>query len=160
MRCSKAVPFDQLKGLHFCSMLIIRGADKSEPRCLVFEATFDGTREEFLDDLLRVAPEGIQAIYRHCDEYPTSGIEVPWLVKDYLLRHDAGANTFYSGSPGRSVAQILGEGQLRAAIANFIFDRRRSIPPNSLRDLQTELQVEVVRNHPDKRWAEQPSAVP
>ena len=148
-------------------MLILQGADKSDPACLVFEATFDGTRKEFLDDLLRVAPEGIHNIYKNCEDYPgywfraVAGLAVPALVKEYLLEHDVGANAFYSGSPGRTVAQIQGEHQIREEITHFISKRRRSIsPPTSFLGLQQELQHEVIRKRPRNRWAEQSVEVP
>src|SRR6476646_3277232 len=153
IRCQKFFPFDEIKGLHFCSMLILQGVDQSDLACLVFEATFDGTSEEFLDDLLRVAPEGIHKIYKNCIGYPgywvtgsVAGLAVPALVKEYLAKHDVGANAFYSGSPGRTVAQIQGEQQIREEIADFISKQRRSIsPPTSFLGLQRELQHEVIR---------------
>ncbi len=109
LECQDLFPFHEVKGLHLCSMVILPGGEQSDPPSLVFEATFDGLREEFLDDLLRVALEGINAIYENCAGYPELTTAIPELIKDYLLRHDVGAQTFYSGSPGRSVAQIKGE---------------------------------------------------
>jgi hypothetical protein len=58
-------------------MLILPGLDQSEEAYLVFEATFDGSKDEFLDDLLRVAPKRIHAIYKNCDGYPESGLLLP-----------------------------------------------------------------------------------
>ena len=104
-----------------------------EPRgtpCLVFEATFDGPRADFLQELWRIAPEGMHDVYKNCLGYPQSGLDVPELIQDYLIRHDAGAHTFFSGCPGRSVAQIQGESQLRADLVTFLIgavgnDRRQ-----------------------------------
>jgi len=183
IKCTPSFPFDQIRGLHLCSMLILRehsgrspgeakrsepakrsasaGNDESGSACLIFEATFDGTREEFLHNLLRVARNGIDGLYQHCEGYPVSGMAVPNLVADYLLRSDAGAQTFYSGSPGRSVAQIGGEKQLRDAIVAFVERRRiENDPPTTFLDLQREVQERVVRREPKNRWAEQPAVVP
>jgi hypothetical protein len=181
--CRPLFPFDQVRGLHVCAMLILRehsgrrssegarpeptdgsapaGNDGSGSACLIFEATFDGTREEFLHDLLRVAPDGIDRLYQHCEGYPVSGKAAPNLIADYLLRSDAGAQTFYSGSPGRSVSQIRGEKQLRDAIVAFVEGRRiENDPPTTFLDLQREVQERVVRREPKNRWAEQPAVVP
>jgi hypothetical protein len=161
IKCHNSFCFSQIKGLHFCSMVILHAVDQSEPSCLVFEATFDGSREEFLHDLLRVAPEGIHAIYENCLGYPESGLAVPDLIRDYLANHDAGAQTFFSGSPGRSVAQIRGEKRIRDKIASFVCRRRfESNAPTTFLDLQRELQQKVIRNRPANRWAEQPAVVP
>jgi hypothetical protein len=161
MTCHPAFRFDQINGLHFCSMLIVHGREKGDCSCLVFEATFDGAREEFLHDLLTVAPDGIHAVYENCEGYPTSGVAVPNLIQDYLIRHDVGAQTFFSGSPGRSVAQIRGEKQIRDEIVSFVCRRRvQSDAPTTFLDLQRELQQDVIRGEPDNRWAEQPAAMP
>jgi hypothetical protein len=161
IRCQNSFRFDQIKGLHFCSLLILHGGEKADASCLVFEATFDGPREEFLQDLLRVAPNGIQAIYENCEGYPKSGLAAPDLVKDYLVRNDAGAQTFFSGSPGRSVSQIRGEKRIRDKIVSFVSRRRfESGAPTTFLDLQRELQQKIIRGRPANRWAEQPAVVP
>jgi hypothetical protein len=160
IECQNSFPFDQIKGLHFCSLLIIHEADGSDPR-LVFEATFDGLREEFVDDLLRVASQWIHKIYGRCEGYPKSGLAVPELIKSYLLANDAGVQTFFAGSPGRCVAQIKGEQRVHDEIVSFV-SRRRSTKeaPTTFLGIQRELQHEVIRNRPANHWAEQPAAVP
>jgi hypothetical protein len=161
IRCQSSFRFDQIKGLHFCSMVILPGVNQSDSSCLVFEATFDGPREEFLDDLLRVELKGIHAIYKNCAGYPESGLAVPDLIKEYLIRHDAGAQAFYSGSPGRSVAQINGEKQIRDQIASSLCKlHSKTDAPTTFLGVQRELQREVIRKRPENRWAEQPAVVP
>ncbi len=160
IECQSSLPFDEVKGLHLCSMVIVGGVEKSDLCCLVFEATFDGSREEFFDDLLRLALPGIDEIYKHCEDYPVCGPSVPALIKDYLIGHDVGAQTFYSGSPGRSVAQIKGERNLRQKLIHHVADRRSDKDgPTTFLDLQRELQREV-RKQPSTRWAELLAVVP
>ena len=153
-------PFGEVKGLHLCSMVILDATEQSDPY-LVFEATFDGSREEFLNDLLRVALEGLNAIYENCAGYPKSKTAIPELIKDYLVRHDVGAQTFYSGSPGRTVAQIKGERDLHEELVHHVCQRRSERdPPTTFLELQRELQREVIRKQPNNRWAEQPAVPP
>ena len=105
VQCQPLFRFDRINGLHFCSFVVLEGDADFGP-CLVFETTFDGPRADFLRDLWHVAPEGMHAVYGNCVGYPQSGLDVPELLEEYLSRHDVGAQTFFSGCPGRSVAQI------------------------------------------------------
>jgi hypothetical protein len=161
IKCQASLPLDEVKGLHLCSMVIVDAVESSDRPCLVFEATFDGSREEFFDDLLRVALPGIDEIYKHCSDYPVSRSAVPGLVKEFLISHDVRAQTFYSGSPGRSVAQIRGERDLRGKILQHVSQRRlEKDAPTTFLDLQRELQRQVIRKEPSYQWAEQPAVVP
>ena len=166
LKCKPGFAFDQLPGLHFCSFTVLKG-DAEFPPYLVFEATFDGSRDFFLDALLHVAPNAIDEIYRHCEGYPVSGLAVPQLIKDYLADHDLGAQTFFRGSPGRTVAEIKGEATIYDALVDFISDRWRGssskapeVMPATYAGFQQELQQHVIRDQPANRWAEQAAAVP
>jgi hypothetical protein len=156
LQCKKAFQFDRIASLHFCSFLVVDAEDGFSPS-LIFEATFDGNKDEFLCELLRVASEGLHQVYRHCAGYPASGRKTPELVKEYFVRHDVGAHTFFSGSPGRTVSQIQGEDQLRTKIVSFL--SKLSNPP-SLPTALLALVREFVRGNKGYRWAEQPVPFP
>ncbi|MGA9302889.1 MAG: hypothetical protein WBW45_21915, partial [Bradyrhizobium sp.] len=102
MRCRPRFRFDLIPNLHFASFVILEAAADFGPS-LVFEATFDGTKADFLSDLLRVAGVGMHELYQHCAGYPVSGLTSPELAKEYFVGHDAGAHIYFSGSPGRTV---------------------------------------------------------
>src|SRR5437667_11662451 len=127
-RCSPQFRFDLIPTLHFCSFSVLDKEDEFSAY-LVFEATFDGSREDFLSDLLRIAPDGMHELYSPCVGYPVSDCAIPRIAREYLLRHDAGANTFFCGSPGRTVAQIKDEHRLRAAIVEHLSRMAGAIPP-------------------------------
>ena len=91
LKCRPQFPFDRITTLHFCSFTVLDD-DGEFPPCLVFEGTFDGSVDHFLDTLLEVARGAIDEIYRHCEGYPASGCASPELVKKYLARHDEGAH--------------------------------------------------------------------
>jgi hypothetical protein len=161
LECCPLFPFDKIAGLHFCSFVILDAADGGGP-CLVFEATFDGPRAGFLDELLKYAPIGFDEVYRRCVGYPLSGTTTPNLVREYWERHDVGANTFFSGSPGRTVVQVKGENSVRKGIvsflsARFLVDAILPGRPAGLLDLVTR---ECIRGSADNRWAEQPAQLP
>ncbi len=166
LKCKSGFAFDQIGSLHFCSFTVLKG-DAEFPPYLVFEATFDGSRDFFLDALLNVASGAIDEIYRHCEGYPETGLAVPQLIKDYLADHDVGAQTFFRGSPGRTVAEIKGEATIYDALVDFISDRWRGsssrapeVMPATYAGFQQELQQRVIRDQPANRWAEQAAAVP
>ena len=105
MRCRPDFRFDRIPSLHFASCTILERTHDFEPS-LVFEATFDGSKADFISDLLRAAGEGIHGLYQHCVGYPASGLISPELAKEYLIDHDVGAHIYFSGNPGRTVAEI------------------------------------------------------
>lgn len=160
LECRPHFRFDAIANLHFCSFVILGAADEIEPS-LVLEATFDGSRDDFLNELLRIAPEGLDTVYRRCVGYPASGSVTPELVKEYFVRHDVGANTFFSGSPGRTVSQIKGEGRIRENLASFLSARCQAganIPGRAAGIL--DIARDFVRGADDTNWAEQPIKLP
>jgi hypothetical protein len=162
LECKEAFRFDEIHSVHFCSFIILEGdRDEGLPPYLVFEATFDGPRDFFLDALLHHARNAIHEIYKHCKDYPASGLTAPNLIKNYLAVHDVGAHLFFRGSPARTVEQVKGEASVRHTLVTHLSDRWRSrkMLLATFADLQQELQ-HVVRKNPAMRWAEQLAAVP
>jgi hypothetical protein len=181
VKCQETFRFDEIRNLHFCSFIILDRDGEEFPPCLVFEATFDGSRDSFLDTLLRQASTAIHEIYSHCKGYPKSGLKAPKLVQDYLAAHDVGAHTIFRGSPGRTVEQVKGERHVYNVLIEHIREHWQSrgrkptaetesnvqtqtkpatkIIPATFAGLQQELQ-HVIRKKPNLRWAEQQAAVP
>lgn len=160
LRCRSLFPFDKIKCLHFCSFSVLDEDGEFGPS-LILEATFDGPRADVLRELWRVAPAGMHAVYAHCVGYPATGLAVPELIEEYLVRHDVGADTFFSGCPGRCVAQIQGESRVRSEIVAFLSSRQAAdAPPTKLAALQQAMQRDVIRSRPENRWAEQPAVTP
>ena len=48
VKCQETFRFDEVPNLHFCSFIILDRDGEEFPPYLVFEATFDGSRELFL----------------------------------------------------------------------------------------------------------------
>jgi hypothetical protein len=159
MRCRPDFRFDRIPSLHFASCIILEGTHDFEPS-LVFEATFDGPRADFISDLLRAAGDGIHGLYQHCVGYPASGLISPALAKENLLDHDVGAHIYFSGNPGRTVAEIKGENGLQSEIVDY-FARQQSrgaFAPR-LDGLFAQLRGFITGNA-DSRWADRPAPVP
>ena len=105
LRCKPKFQFHKLIGLHFCSFVIL-GADRSFDPCLVFEATFDGPKTDFIRALLQIAGPGMHEVYQHCEGYPVSGQILPNVTEEYLLKHDVGAHAVFSGCPGVRLGRL------------------------------------------------------
>src|SRR5262249_54544185 len=159
MRCRPDFRFDRIPSLHFASCTILEGTHDFEPR-LVFEATFDGSKADFISDLLRAAGDGIHGLYRHCVGYPASGRISPELAKEYLIEHDVGAHIYFSGNPGRTVAEIKAESGLQSEIVDyFAGQQRRGAFAPRLDGLFAQLRCFITGNG-DSRWADRPAPVP
>ena len=159
MRCRPDFRFDKVASLHFASCVILEGTEDFEPS-LVFEATFDGSKADFISDLLRAAGDGIHGLYQHCVGYPASGRISPELAKEYLIDHDVGAHIYFSGNPGRTVAEIRGEGGIHSKIVEYFSGQQRSgaFAPR-LDGLLVQLR-DFITGNASSRWAEQPAPVP
>jgi hypothetical protein len=161
IRCKSEFRFDKLAGLHFCSFVILEGDDRFDP-CLVFEATFDGPKRDFIHALLQIAGPGMDKVYQHCEGYPAAGLTLPNITEEFLLKHDVGAHTFFSGCPGRPVGQIVAENRLRCEMVAQLAQMRQrpGAEPTTLNRLREQLQAEVICHQPRNEWAEQAAAVP
>ena len=128
MQCTPQFGFDRIPSLHFASFVILDETADFGPS-LVFEATFDGPKADFVSDLLQVAGNGMHELYRHCTGYPAASLTTPELAKEYLIDHDAGTAIYFSGSPGRTVGEINATRESFLTGEHFFFclDGRRQL---------------------------------
>ncbi|MGO4714816.1 hypothetical protein [Bradyrhizobium sp. 2TAF24] len=161
LACQPLFPFDQVATLHFCSFVILEAEADFGAR-LVFEATFDGTRADFLRDLLRIAPTGLHAAFHHCVGYPAAGMTAPDLVQEYFERHDVGADTYFCGYPGRSAAQVRDESAVHSGVVAFLGARYRAAQrlPGRIGGFLDAIRTEFIRADPARRWAADPPQLP
>src|ERR1700691_3048753 len=159
MQCKPPFRFDFIPSLHFASFVILDAAADFGPS-LVFEATFDGSKADFLSDLLRVAGNGMHDLYQHCVGYPDTGLTTPELAKEYFIGHDAGAHIYFSGSPGRTVAQIKDENRIHSRIVSYFsrLQARDTFAPR-LSGLFLALRG-FIAERASRRWTGQQAPVP
>lgn len=148
----------RLGRLHYASFVVF--ADAAGAPQLLFEANFDGRRDDFLRDVLRTSPGAVDAVYRHCVGYPAAGTADRHAVLDYLRDHDLGAGSFYIAWPGRSVDDIRREhrlrGELEAALDGPLAVELRGKGPQAIH----RRLVQHVRATPDLAWATTPPTDP
>lgn len=158
MRCRPDFPFDLVPTLHFASFVILEATDDFGPS-LVFEATFDGSKADFVSALLRVAGKGMHELYQHCAGYPACGLMSPEIAKEYLISHDVGAHIYFSGVPGRTVAEIKSENGLQSGIVDYFAGQRPAAFAPRLDGVFAQLRSFMTANA-DSRWADRPAPVP
>ena len=118
------VPFPQVKSLHFACWLILN-RDRRFPPALVLESNHDGPTDAHLDELIRCAAPGLDAIYSKCEGYPADGGSSPDSLKRYLQGHVIPCPAFYVGCYGQSVASVQHAMALRQEIEAFL-DREQA----------------------------------
>jgi hypothetical protein len=128
------LPTAPLIGLHFASLSVIKDSKKTHylrPHVL-FDANFDGTREDFIDALVTHGGPWLDTVFQDCEGYPDAGTELAQVVKNYLLAHDAGADCVYIAYPFRTVGQIQHEHRLRNEVARLDAINRFGLPQDAL----------------------------
>jgi hypothetical protein len=161
LQCQPLFPFDELTCLHFFSFVILPAQPGFGPQ-LVLDATIDGDRGDFLRGLLRVAAEGMHDVLQHCEGYPASGRMTPELALEYLAARDMGADTYFSGAPGRSAAQIQDESRLQRDCVNYLRARWQTSAgaPGRLPAIFAQMRRDVVCDRRDSRWAAAAAVMP
>jgi hypothetical protein len=71
---------------------------------LLFATNFDGDVEDYMRDFAERAPEGIDAIWGHCEGYPGAR-DYPKL-RDYILGSAIETTGYYCAYPNATVADI------------------------------------------------------
>lgn len=167
--------FNALNGLHCCSFVIAPSATKKGfirgtvelDACLIMEATFDGSMEDFLQDLIDTNAAQLHRIFRFCEGFPENALRHPELMADFLRRKHVHHNTYFSGVPGRSISEIKTEALMRTRLSEYLNKTYKAFvngkpdnrPRAKFRDLQRELR-NVVRRDPLISMTEERPAPP
>ena len=72
---------------------------------LLFATNFNGDVEDYMRDFAERAPDGIDAIWGHCEDYPGAS-DYPKL-RDYILGHAIETTGYYCAYPDATVQDIL-----------------------------------------------------
>lgn len=149
-------PFEKVGTLHYGRFFLAPASPRhGDPALLVFATNYDGpegerwrrekrARRRHMDELIEHCAVGLERVFEHCRDFPAQPNREA--LRDYLLdeEHQVRAQTFYTGSSGRSRRQILAEWELRKRIEEAA-DRVRADMPGD--------DAEVVREAIRKRMA-------
>ncbi len=111
------LPLACLPMLHFASLTLFdEGEDEKNP-LLVFESNIDRPFRDYVNQLVCLGREGLDAIYSCCDGYPGRGATNAEFGK-YLSGLKRRAQLYHIGHPNRSVQEIRGDYELKRSIAH------------------------------------------
>ena len=127
------VPFGKLENLHFARFVILddqtlddvrlyRIPRQEYPLYLAFLCDFDGSRADFLSDLVRYAGPGLRRLFSFCEGF-TDGTDLLQWIQD----HDLPVATSYVNWPGRTVKQVREEASLRKVIGTYLRDNAHTL---------------------------------
>ncbi len=104
---------DAVAPLHFLSLFVIP-PDGPDPALLVLEASFDCSRDTFIDQLVQTNAPLLQAAYAHCVSYPPNATNQQ--LRAYLGGLEHCNQIFYVGCPGLGTQRIAEEEQIAADV--------------------------------------------
>jgi hypothetical protein len=156
----RLLPFEQL-AVHFARMFVLDDVDDLDgsdiPASLVFLIDVDAPLSPFLDELCRVAGEGLDRVFSLCVGYPSQ--TSPEARLSYLQKHSVHAGAVYVNTVGRSVQQVHQEAELRERIEDFLDARAGSFDGEAPGAIRTAVE-DFVRNDQGLSWALNPAAKP
>lgn len=118
------LPFGELTRVHFLRWVLLPAATDDLGRDtstqLVLSTNYDEPLAAHLAELVEVARPALDRMYQHCEGYPAPDARSSENISSYLRAHDAGYDTLYVGTRGRTVEQIRREADLRTAIQQFL----------------------------------------
>src|SRR4029453_9250149 len=107
------IPFERMDGVHFARFVVLdewRGPDgKLRPPSLLFCTQYDGSEQAHLDELIRVATDGLCGVFENCAGFDAEAGPSAIRLSRYLRAHALRRNAFFLAPRGRSVGRILGE---------------------------------------------------
>jgi hypothetical protein len=71
---------------------------------LLFATNFNGDVEDYMRDFAQRAPDGIDAIWGHCEDYP--GARDYEKLRDYILGHAIETTGYYCAYPEATVQEV------------------------------------------------------
>jgi hypothetical protein len=83
---------------------IVRWVMFDDDTRLLFATNFNGDVEDYMRDFAERAPEGIDAIWGHCEDYP--GARNYEQLRDYILGHAIETTGYYCAYPESTVQDI------------------------------------------------------
>ncbi|HEX8439276.1 hypothetical protein [Archangium sp.] len=130
------IQFDALKSTHSLRWVIVPAPASQDGRSeggpmLAFEAHFDHTVGEFLEDLIHVAGDALKAnIYCHCAP-PLRSWSSDAVLRDYLLDHALPEARVFEGSADVKVELLDNAARVRELVSQFFAAPRTEPDPAS-----------------------------
>jgi len=140
------IPFGQFKSLHFARFVILDDKTlddarlygepvRTYPLYLAFLGDVDGDRDAFLEELERIAGNGLRSIFSCCAGFTADTDLVEW-----MKRQSAPPIAAYVNWRGRTVRRVREEATLRTALEGYIESNATALRDMSPRAIHATLQ--------------------
>src|ERR1700733_9916718 len=137
------IPFARFARLHFARIMILDDQTLDDitvysmprvnyPTYLALLGDCDGAIEDFLENLVEQAGDGLRRIFKHCEGYAPGTDLLAW-----MKAHNVATAANYVNWIGRTVQQVNEEEMLRQTVENFIqgnADSLRGMPRRQMRE--------------------------
>jgi hypothetical protein len=123
----KAELFENIGSIHFARWILLEPTELDGEKInarLAFSSNYDDEHEEHIAALASVAGSFMDRIYQYCEGYPSLSGITPAQRRDYLVKWKVKNAAFYTGAPGRTLAQIKNESSLRDFLRREIDSER------------------------------------
>ena len=138
------IPFAKFDNLHFARLVILDDKTTGDARLfglrrepyplyLAFLGDMDGDENGFLEDLARVAPDGLRKLFSCCEGFGDGAGLLNWMKEH---RKPSIAN--YVNWPGRTVRRIREEAALQEAVESYLH-KDSSLREMSPREIHAKL---------------------
>ena len=140
------IPFGQFEKLHFARLLIVDDKTINDirayslppttfPLYLAFLGDVDGDRDTLLEELARLAPNGLRSIFLCCEGFTSDTDLVAW-----MKRHSTPSAASYVNWLGRTIRCSREEALLHEALENYIKSNASSLTGLRPREIHAHLQ--------------------
>ncbi len=156
---NEIIPFGHLSGVHFARLLLLdetTALDGTQiPAQLILMADLDAPPEARLAELVDTAGAGLDAVFGHCQGYPSPDVATREARLAFLRRSAIRSDAHYTNTIGRTVQQVRQEAQLREAVEGFL-DAHRDWSGQGPVQVRAAVQDFVGRD-PQLAWASSPA---
>lgn len=96
-----ASPIAVISTIHFARWVLIEDNTR-----LLFTTNFDGSWDDYIDEFIDKAADGLDAIWSNCEGFPEGGARNREAFKQYIRDHEYPAALFYSAYPDATVKDV------------------------------------------------------
>jgi hypothetical protein len=140
------IPFAQFDMLHFARLLIVDDKTTNDvrvydlapsiyPLYLAFLGDIDGDGDTFLEELARLASNGLRSIFSCCEGFTADTDLVAW-----MKQHSTPSAANYVNWRGRTVRNVRQEAELREALELYLESNAPALTGLSPQEIHTELR--------------------
>lgn len=140
------VPFGQLSPVHFARFIVLEDLTTNDvvayglapgnyPIYLAFMADFDGGREAFIAELVRIAGEGLRRIFSYCEAFSQNTDLASWIAA-----HNVSIATNYVNWISRTSRQVSEEAALHTALAGYVLQNAAGLAGTQPQEVHERLR--------------------